>query len=382
MESTAIPIFNSNHKLIGYRGIDHDITERKRAEDALKDSEERFRDLFENANDIIWTSDINGKYLTVNQPFETLLGYTKKELINKPSLYLIAQEDRKKLIENYQKVISGESVEYEASSFTRKGERKIFWLKLRPLKEKGKVVGVHGIGRDITELKRAEEELREAEKAEREILKELTLKLAHEIKNPLSSIYSSGQLAKTTMDSAKFERHMNVIKSNVITCKKVINDLYNFVQKPELKLVHTDITKLLNEIEIYVEALSNKIKLELNVDKKIPMISIDKIRISQAFQNIVNNSLDSMHESGTLTINAKYLIDSNDVLIEFIDTGCGISRENLDRIFHPFYSSKAKGFGLGLSLVKDIINAHKGEISVESREGKGTKFCVRLMIDE
>ncbi|MCK4338652.1 MAG: PAS domain S-box protein [Candidatus Cloacimonetes bacterium] len=380
MESTAIPIFDSEHKLIGYRGIDHDITERKRAEEALKDSEEKFRDLFENANDVIWTSDIKGRYLTVNHLFETLLGYSTKELINKQSLYLIAQEDRKKSIENYQKVISGESVEYEASSFTKKGERKIFWLKLRPLKEKGKVVGMHGIGRDITELKKAEEELRETEKAEREILKELTLKLAHEIKNPLSSIYSSGQLAETTMDSAKIERHMKVIKRNVITCQKVINDLYNFVQKPELKLVDTDITKLLNEIESYVEALSDKIQLELNIDKKIPMINIDKIRIYQVLQNIVNNSLDAMTGEGTLTINAKYLIDSNEVLIEFIDTGCGISKENLDRVFHPFYSSKAEGFGLGLSLVKDIIEAHKGNISVESKEGKGTKFNVRLKI--
>ena len=385
MESTAIPIFNSENKLIGYRGIDHDITERKRAEEALKDSEERFRDLFENANDIIWTSDIKGKYLTVNHIFEKLLEYTKKELINKQSLYLISQEDRKKSIDNYQKVVSGESVEYEAASFTKTGERKIFWLKLRPLKENGKVIGVHGIGRDITELKNAEEELREAEKAEREVLKELSLKLAHEIKNPLSSIYSSGQLASTTTEPGKIQRHMNVIIRNVKTCQKVIDDLYNFVQQPELELAKTDISKLLNNIKSYAETKAEvdiKVKVELNIEKGIPKINADEFRLSQAFHNIVSNAFDAMNEGGVLSINGKYLINKDEVLIEFIDTGCGIAQENLDRIFRPFYSSKAKGFGMGLSLVKDIINAHKGEISVESKEGKGTKFSVGLTIDD
>ncbi|MBC8525746.1 MAG: PAS domain S-box protein [Candidatus Cloacimonetes bacterium] len=357
---------------------------RKCSEEEIHRNEEKFRDLFENANDVIWTSDIKGRYLTVNHLFGTLLGYSTKELINKQSLYLISQEDRKKSIDNYQKVVSGESVEYEAASFTKTGERKIFWLKLRPLKENGKVIGVHGIGRDITELKNAEEELREAEKAEREVLKELSLKLAHEIKNPLSSIYSSGQLASTTTEPGKIQRHMNVIIRNVKTCQKVIDDLYNFVQQPELELAKTDISKLLNNIKSYAETKAEvdiKVKVELNVEKGIPKINADEFRLSQAFHNIVSNAFDAMNEGGVLSINGKYLINKDEVLIEFIDTGCGIAQENLDRIFRPFYSSKAKGFGMGLSLVKDIINAHKGEISVESKEGKGTKFNVKLKIE-
>ncbi len=134
-----------------------EIDKRRIAKESLLKSEKKFRDLFKNANDVIWTSDIKGKYLTVNRLFEELLGYSQKELINKQSIYLITPEDRKASIEYYKKVISGKSIEYEAKILTKKGEQKIFWLKLRPIKENRKVVGIHGIGRDITERKRAEE---------------------------------------------------------------------------------------------------------------------------------------------------------------------------------------------------------------------------------
>ncbi len=134
-----------------------EINKRKKAKESLLKSEKKFRDLFKNANDVIWTSDTKGKYLTVNRLFEGLLAYSQKELINKQSIYLIVPEDRKKSIEYYQKVISGKSIEYEVKILTKKGEQKIFWLKLRPIKENKKVVGIHGIGRDITERKHAEE---------------------------------------------------------------------------------------------------------------------------------------------------------------------------------------------------------------------------------
>lgn len=143
-------------QLKGIIALYQDITERQKMIEMIKNSEERFRDLFENANDAIWTADLEGKYITVNSLFGKLLGFKKEELIGKKSIYLVAPESRKESIENYKKALAGESTEYEVVVLNKKGERRIHWERLRPLREKGKIIGVQGIGRDITERKQNE----------------------------------------------------------------------------------------------------------------------------------------------------------------------------------------------------------------------------------
>ncbi|MEA1964600.1 MAG: PAS domain S-box protein, partial [Candidatus Aerophobetes bacterium] len=156
LETSGMPIIDDKGNFLGYRGVDTDITEYQRMLETTKKSEERFRDLFENANDAIWTADLKGKYMTVNNLFEKLLGFKKKELIGKKSIYLVAPESRKESIENYKKTLAGESAEYEAIFLNKKGERRIHLERIRPLREEGKIIGVQGIGRDITERKQNE----------------------------------------------------------------------------------------------------------------------------------------------------------------------------------------------------------------------------------
>ena len=157
LETSGTPIIDDKGNFLGYRGADTDITERQRMLETTKKSEERFRDLFENANDAIWTADLKGKYMTVNNLFGKLLDFKKEELIGKKSIYLVAPESRKESIENYKKALTGESAEYEAVVLNKKGERRIHRERLRPIKEGGKIIGVQGIGRDITEQKRNEQ---------------------------------------------------------------------------------------------------------------------------------------------------------------------------------------------------------------------------------
>lgn len=152
---------DEDSNMIGYWGIVRDITKRKQAEEALRKSEEKFRNLFENANDVIWISDEEGKYITVNKMFEQLLGYTKKELEGQQSVKIIADEDRKKSIDNYQKAIKGESVEFETGVVKKDGSKRIFWIRMNPIFDNGSLFYLQGIGRDITVRKHAEEALRE-----------------------------------------------------------------------------------------------------------------------------------------------------------------------------------------------------------------------------
>ena len=152
---------DENDEMVGYWGIVRDITSRKQSEEALKESEEQYRDLFENANDLIWLSDLDGKYIMVNRLFEDLLGYSKEELDGKQSIFAVAKEDREKSIEFYQRTVNGESNEFIANVVRKDGKRRVFWLKLRPIYENGKVKFVQGMGRDMTLRKQAEEALSE-----------------------------------------------------------------------------------------------------------------------------------------------------------------------------------------------------------------------------
>jgi len=152
---------DENDEMVGYWGIVRDITSRKISEEALKESEEQFRDLFENANDLIWLSDLDGRYVMVNRVFEDLLGYSKEELDGKQSIFAVAKEDREKSIEFYQRTVNGESNEFIANVVRKDGKRRVFWLKLRPIYENGKVKFVQGMGRDMTLRKQAEDALQE-----------------------------------------------------------------------------------------------------------------------------------------------------------------------------------------------------------------------------
>jgi PAS domain S-box-containing protein len=156
IETDLTPVKSGKKKAIGIRGISRDITERKSMSDRIKESEEKFRDLFENASDAIWTADTKGRYISVNRQFRNLLGFKKEELIGKKSIYLVAPESREKSIENYKKTLAGKSTEYEVTVLNKKGERRIHLERLRSLREKDRIVGVQGIGRDITERKQNE----------------------------------------------------------------------------------------------------------------------------------------------------------------------------------------------------------------------------------
>ena len=133
-----------------------DITEYQKILETIKKSEERFHDLFENANDAIWTADTKGRYISVNRLFRKLRGYKKEELIGKKFIHFIDSESRQESIENYKKALSGKAVEYELNLLNKDGEKRIYRERLRPLKENGKIIGVQGIGRDITERKQNE----------------------------------------------------------------------------------------------------------------------------------------------------------------------------------------------------------------------------------
>lgn len=362
-----------------------EVYSRKKVEKELRKSEEEFRDLFENANDIIWTSNTNGVILTINRFFQELLGYSREQIIGTNLLDYISIDHRFRAIRNFFKFQKSHILECELNIITKNRETRIIWVKVRGIFDNEKYVGIHGIGRDVTELKKTQAELQEAERLKRESIKQLTLKLAHEIKNPLASITSSAQLvasSKDNKDNPKIQRHMGVINKNVDICNRVIRDLYTFTHKPKLNLTLISVADFTNNLLNYAREITERrprIRVLADIEEKIPSVRIDEFRMLQAFKNLINNAFEAMSDEGILTIHAGYNPPNNEVFIEIGDTGCGMTDEELNNAFREFYSSKPTGFGLGIPLVKDIVDAHSGTFYIKSEKNVGTVFTIKLL---
>ncbi|HCL00791.1 MAG TPA: hypothetical protein DHW42_11885 [Candidatus Marinimicrobia bacterium] len=357
---------------------------RKKVEKELRKSEEEFRDLFENANDIIWTTNTNGVILTINRFFQELLEYSREQIIGTNLLDYISIDHRFRVIRNFLKFQNTYFFECELNILTKNKETRIIWVKVRGIFDNEKYVGIHGIGRDVTELKKTQAELQEAEQLKRESIKQLTLKLAHEIKNPLASITSSAQLVASSKDNKenpKIQRHMGVINKNVDICNRVVRELYTFTHKPKLNLTRISISDFTNSLLNYAREITERrpqIRVLTDIEEKIPAIIIDEFRMLQAFKNLIDNAFEAMSDEGILTINAGYNSPTNEVFIEIGDTGCGMTDEELNNAFKEFYSSKPTGFGLGIPLVKDIVDAHSGTFYIKSEKNVGTVFTIKL----
>ncbi len=365
------------------RKLTKEIATRKNIEIKLRGSEEKYRDLFQNANDLIWICDSDGKFLSVNNHLKNCLGYTKKELITINPLLLVNPEDHFRMIRRFRQVLKNRTVDIELNIITKSGKVHPIWLKMRPIIKNDQIIGVHGIGRDITDLKRAQNELRESEEQKRESLRLFTLKLAHEIKNPLASIKSSAQLVASSSNgnNPQIDKHMDIINRNVNICNKVIQDLYVYTHLNGYNLEEKNSQTLIEKMRVYLNekmAENPNLKINLKSERNLPPIYIDEYHLSQALRNIINNAIESTSEKGKLDIRIYANRSAKTITFECHDNGIGIPAENLPMIFQPFYSSKSKGFGLGLSFTKETIEKHHGTISVASSAKHGTTFKVTL----
>jgi signal transduction histidine kinase len=221
--------------------------------------------------------------------------------------------------------------------------------------------------------------------------------MAHEIKNPLTAIKTFTEFLPKEANNKQFmEKYSEIVGSEVNRIDDLVHQLLDFSKPQPLQLKETDINKLIDDT---LDILSSQfIKSHINVSKDYKFninegkINIDSQKMRQVFMNLFINSIEAMPHGGTLTVSTsiqdpassikpvgvEQLTGAKFVLISIQDTGCGISEKDLPHIFEPFYSTKEKGSGLGLSIVYNIIKEHKGRIAVDSKINQGTKFIIDL----
>lgn len=371
-----------NFILITWSNVLEKEVSKKTAE--LKKSEERYKSLIENAEDIIFTVDLEGKIGSINKHGLQFFRKNENEILGH-SLSDIFVPDGLILMLNIKNIIkTGESRQIIHRVILNNRE---FWFNtnLRGLiDEKRNIYSVLGIARDITDRKKMEEQSYYTEKLAS--LGTLAAGVAHEINNPLAVIlgFTDILLEKLPQDSQEYDI-LKTIEKQATNAKRIVENLLSFVRHKEHKEQLVNINEC---IETVIDVMNNtiainNIEVKKNLQEKLPFVKGDAGELQQVFFNIINNAIYVMKGGGLLTISTRY--DGEWVEICISDTGCGIPKEHRQRIFDPFFTTKevGKGTGLGLWVSYNIIKKHNGIISFETKtkeesEETGTKFIIKL----
>ncbi len=344
-------------------------------------SEPTFRSLVENSLTGIYIN-LGGAIVFANKRFADIFGYTVDEVIGMNYLEFVHPEDRPKVEEVHRKRLKDEAAppEYESRGLTKDG--RTIWINRRNtrIEYEGKPA-ILGNMVDITQQKRLREKLVQMEKLAS--LGTFTAGVAHELNNPLNNISSSLQIILEEWDSEDDEFKKSLIhdvENQVERGQNIIKALFDFSRTDELDVQEVNFHDV---VEQAIKAIQDKIPENVSLDIEVAediQASISYEHVQQVLINLILNAVQAMENGGKLRIAAYHEPTENNFCFEVGDTGKGIDKDALNKIFDPFYTTKepSKGTGLGLSITHGIVQQHSGRIDVSSQPGEGSNFIVCL----
>jgi PAS domain S-box-containing protein len=399
LDTIKCPIYDEQGSLSGVVIVSRDITDRKRAEEQIKASEKRLRDITANLGVGVYVLDEKGKIIFMNPMAEQLWGWSLEELQEKGVHDLVhcrrADGIALPLEECPILGVIKHGLPYSSKDevFVRK-DGTIFPISVTvtPLLEEGRVVASVTAFRDITAEKQLEAELSKIQKLESVGI--LAGGIAHDFNNLLQAILGSTSLARLNFeqnDVGKIPHFLKQAEDAAEAAKELSFRLLTFAKGGAPVKTIASVEEIVGK-SISLSLSGSSIACEINLPQDLPSIEVDTSQIMQVFNNILINAKEAMPRGGTIHIGAKrvrisedspFLLKKGEYLhISIQDSGCGIPQENLPRIFDPYFSMKErgsrKGSGLGLSISMAIVRKHEGHISVESRQGQGTTFHIHL----
>ncbi len=429
VSTTKMPFRDANGAIIGTFGVSRDITKRKRAEEALRTSEERYRELFENASDIVYTTDLEGRLTSLNRVAEQTLGYSREEAAQMNLRQLVDPRHWRRVEQTRERLLAGDSaVTLELEITAKDGRRVMLEVNPRLIYKGGKPVGMQGIGRDITGREEREMELRQAQKLES--VGRLASGIAHEINTPIQFVGDNTRFVRDSLRRlqtllSKYQELRDAAASGAVS-PDLLAAVRRVEEESDCAYLLEEIPKALTQtldgvtrVATLVRAMKdfahpetkekaaadlnkallstlavarNELKCVADVETDLgdlPPVVCNISDLNQVFLNLLVNAAHAIGEAVKGTgkkgkIQVRTVAEGKTVLVTVADTGCGIPEGIRTKVFDPFFTTKGvgRGTGQGLAIARSVVvERHKGTLTFESELGKGTSFYVRLPVE-
>jgi PAS domain S-box-containing protein len=387
------PIYLDGDRIEEVSGIANDITEKKKAGEALSESEEKFRNIFESFQDVYFRCDRNGIISMVSPSVKELTGLDVKKVIGRNIVKFYKHEGP--ILPLLKNLIDQQQIKnVESTVVNAKGELIECICNLSIITDtKNNALFIEGVVRDVTLLKLTNKELIEAKDlAESSLMvkEQFLANMSHEIRTPLNGIIGVIDLLEQTQLAKEQGSYLKTIKASSETLLNILNDILDLSKieagKMELRAAPLSPKKLINKLKSLFasRATTHLIKLQFHLSKNVPqVIEADEMRLIQVISNLIANSIKFTPRGGSIDIGLKLIADENDnllVRVDVRDSGIGIKKEDLEKLFTNFTqldTSTTKsyaGTGLGLSISKQLVEIMGGKINVTSNPGLGSTF--------
>ena len=393
---TATSFREPGGQLIGIVEDFKDITERKKTEETLQESEEKLQNILRSSPNAITVTDLNGNIIECNRATLDMHGFSaKEELIGKSAFDLIAPKDRQRAAGSFKKTLDQGSVKnLEYTFLIKEGREFLGELSGSLIRDSsGKPTFVVAITKDITARKRNESLIREQNERLKELDRmksEFISTAAHELRTPLTSILGFSEiLLERKLDKERQNRFLKVINEEAAGLTGLINDLLD-VSRIEsghgfkIKKAPFELGKIILKNVDFLKSQTDKHDFEVNIPGDLARIEADKDKIDQVVENLISNAVKFSPQGGKITVSVEQA--EGEVKISVVDNGTGIPKEDLPRVFERFYRVENAsthgmgGAGLGLAIAKYIVKSHGGKIWAESEVGKGSTLSFTLPI--
>jgi PAS domain S-box-containing protein len=371
--------------------VKDNLSDLENARNVLKEQKMLLQTILDAIPDFVTLQDRDGYYISVNKAFCRLLNKDRDEIVGKQNKDLFHQAHAARYDQEDRRILdTGEPLKKESRIKCKDGVKWLHLIKIPVFESKDRPTGLVASGRDITQVKAVQDQLNHAQKLES--IGRLAAGVAHEINTPLGIILGHAQLLLEDVekDGVIYQDITTIVKQTK-NCSRIVADLLKFSRSSESQIQRFDIHEIIKDVLDMVEHTFSLNHVDIQKEFSADPLTVkgDREKLKQVFINLLNNAFDAIGENGTIRIQTRRADDARDILISVVDTGHGIARENLEKIFDPFYSTKGpdKGTGLGLSVTFGIIREHRGDIKAYSppiskqERGTGAEFVVRLPMD-
>lgn len=383
----SYPARNDEGEIEGAVELCLDITEHKRAEEALEQSRKQFRDMVETINDWVWEIDRNGVYTYVSPRVRDLLGYEPEEVVGKTPFDLMPESEAEKVSGFLSDLMNKKEPFSSLENTNRHKDGHLVVLETSGVPffdEQNNLLGYRGVDRDVTVRKQAEHALRESDRMKTEFISTA----AHELRTPLTSILGFSQvlLGPETVSAAEQKEFIAYIHQRARALSDMVSDLLDISriesgQGLALRREFCTAGELVIQLSPFIQSGHEASRFELAISSETAPLRVDKGKMAQVFENLLSNAVKYSPPGSPIRITGE--IAGENYRFSVADRGIGMTPEQAARVFNKFYRADASdtavgGLGLGMSIVRNIVEAHGGRIWVESEPGRGTTVQFHL----